>query len=60
MVGLLLVVLGGLQTGCTPMTPEQRLATEKAWAERDRERSEECMQFGGRYFAGTCLYGTAR
>ena len=37
------------------MTPEQRAATEKAWAERDHERAAECTQFGGRYYAGGCL-----
>ena len=57
--GLGLLLLVGVHAGCA-MSPEERAATEKAWAERDRQRAAECAQFGGRYFAGTCLYGSAQ
>ena len=58
-VARILLVLACLQAGCA-MSPEQREATQKAWAARDLERSEECAQSGGRYWAGGCLYGTAQ
>ena len=49
-----LVVLAALAVGCS-VTPEQRAATERAWAEREAERRAECERQGLRYFSGTCL-----
>ena len=51
----LLVAGAALLAGC--ISPEQRAATERAWAERDRERAEECAQRGGRYISSSCIQG---
>jgi hypothetical protein len=52
---LLVVAAAALLAGC--LSPEQRAATEQAWAERDRERAQECAQRGGRYISSSCLQG---
>ena len=52
---LLAVVLAAGLAGC--LSPAAREATERAWAERDRERAAECAQWGGRWFASACLMG---
>ena len=41
------------------ISPEQRAATERAWAQRDAERAAECGQRGGRYISSSCLQGGA-
>jgi hypothetical protein len=43
-----------LAAGCAP-TPEQRAASQQAWAEREQERRAECARQGLRYFDGACL-----
>ena len=50
-----LLASAALLAGC--ISPEQRAATERAWAERDRERAEECTQRGGRYISSSCIQG---
>jgi len=50
-----LVVLVASLSGCAPQSPEQRAATERAWAEREEERRSECARQGLRYFGGSCL-----
>ena len=47
-----------LLAACT-VSPEQREATERAWAQRDAERAAECAQRGGRYISSSCLQGGA-
>ena len=49
-----LVVLAAFHGGCST-TPEQRAATERAWADREEERRAECARQGLRYFGGSCL-----
>jgi hypothetical protein len=39
------------------ISPEERAATERAWAQRDAERAAECTQRGGRYISSSCLQG---
>jgi len=39
------------------ISPEERAATERAWAQRDAERAAECAQRGGRYISSSCLQG---
>ncbi len=39
------------------VSPEERAATERAWAQRDAERAAECAQRGGRYISSSCLQG---
>jgi hypothetical protein len=46
----------GAILGCA-VSPEQREATERAWAERDADRARECGQKGGRWLAGGCVRG---
>jgi hypothetical protein len=53
LIGLL---VGGAVAGCA-MTPEEREATTRAWAERDQERARECATRGGRWVSGACLFG---
>ena len=53
LVGML---VGGTLLGCA-MSPEERDATVRAWAERDAERRRECVQRGGRWVAGGCVFG---
>ena len=53
-VMVLAMTLVPLFAGCA-MTPEQRAATEKAWAERDRERAAECGSQGMSYIGGSCI-----
>ena len=48
------IIAAPLLAGCA-MTPEQRAATEKAWAERDREHAAECASKGMLYMSGTCV-----
>lgn len=55
----LAIILAPLLAGCT-MTPEQRAATEKAWAERDRERAAECAAQGLSYVGGSCVFREGR
>lgn len=52
--GITLALLLALAAGCTT-TPEQRAASQQAWAEREQERRAECARQGLRYFDGTCL-----
>jgi hypothetical protein len=40
--------------GCA-MSPADRAATERAWAERDAERAQECMRRGLGFAAGGCI-----
>lgn len=53
-VMVLAISLAPLLAGCA-MTPEQRAATERAWAERDRERAAECAFMGMLYMSGSCV-----
>ena len=53
----LVLAAAALLAGC--LSPAQREATERAWAERDRERAAECTQRGGRYISSSCLQGGA-
>jgi len=46
--------LAVIATGCS-VTPEQRAATERAWAERNEERRAECARQGLPYFNGACI-----
>ena len=41
-------------TGCAT-SPEQRAATERAWAEHDREWAADCARRGGRYISSSCV-----
>jgi hypothetical protein len=52
--GLLLVVIAA--QGCA-VSPAQREATERAWAERDAARASACQSRGGRFVAGGCAVG---
>ena len=52
-----LVVLAAAAFAAGCLSPAQREATERAWAERDRERAEECAQRGGRYISSSCIQG---
>ncbi|MET0851355.1 MAG: hypothetical protein ABW020_09525 [Candidatus Rokuibacteriota bacterium] len=52
---LLVLAAATLLAGC--LSPAERAATERAWAERDRERAEECAQRGGRYISSSCIQG---
>jgi hypothetical protein len=52
---LLVVAAAALLAAC--LSPEQRAETERVWAERDRERAQECAQRGGRYISSSCLQG---
>jgi outer membrane biogenesis lipoprotein LolB len=52
---LLVLAATTLLAGC--LSPAERAATERAWAERDRERAEECAQRGGRYISSSCIQG---
>ncbi len=51
------ILAGGAVLGCA-MSPAEREATTRAWAERDAERARECAQARGRWVAGACLYGS--
>jgi hypothetical protein len=53
--GIALSLLLALAAACTPPTPEQRAASQQAWAEREQERRAECARQGLRYFDGACL-----
>ena len=60
-VGMLrrVVALGAalpLLAACA-ISPEERAATERAWAQRDAERAAECSQRGGRYISSSCIQG---
>ena len=56
--GVLALATGlALLAGCA-IDPAHREATERAWAERDRERAAECAQRGGRYLSSSCLQGS--
>ena len=50
------ILAGGTVLGCA-ITPAEREATTRAWAERDAERARECERNRGRWVAGACLYG---
>jgi hypothetical protein len=52
--GVVLMVLVALAAGCA-VTPEERAATQQAWAERDRDRRVECARQGLGYLDGACL-----
>jgi hypothetical protein len=52
--GVVLMVLVALAAGCA-VTPEERAATQQAWAERDRDRRAECARQGLGYLDGACL-----
>jgi hypothetical protein len=41
-------------TGCA-ISVEQRAATERAWAEHDREWAADCARRGGRYISSSCV-----
>ena len=58
-VRVLVITVAPLVAGCA-MTPEQRAATEKAWAERDRERAAECASMGMLYMSGSCIMREGR
>jgi hypothetical protein len=47
-------VLALLAVACT-VTPEQRAASQQAWAARDQERRAECARLGLGYVGGGCL-----
>jgi hypothetical protein len=50
-------VLGALAllaAACT-VTPEERAASQRAWAARDQERRLECGRQGLPYLDGACL-----
>ena len=51
---MLLVGVTALGAGCT-LTPADREAAVRAWAERDLVHAAECARRGGRYFDSTCL-----
>jgi hypothetical protein len=51
---VVLGVLALLAVACT-VTPEQRAASERAWAARDQERRAECARQGLGYLGGGCL-----
>src|SRR5262249_22796204 len=53
LAGLLVSVV---TCGCS-VSPEQREATTRAWAERDAERASECRAKRGGWIAGSCVYG---
>jgi hypothetical protein len=50
---LVALLVATTAVGCN-VSPEQRAATERAWAERDAARARECH---GRFVAGGCVYG---
>ena len=52
---LLVLAAATLLAGC--LSPAERAETERVWAERDRERAQECAQRGGRYISSSCLQG---
>lgn len=47
-------VLALIATGCN-VTPEERAAAQRAWAERHEERRAECARQGQPYFDGACV-----
>ena len=53
-LGLAALVVSAALLGCA-MSPAEREATTRAWAERDAERARECTR--GRYVAGSCIGG---
>ena len=56
--GALALAAGLALLAACAIDPAQREATERAWAERDRERAAECAQRGGRYLSSSCLQGS--
>ena len=56
LVSVMAVLLAGVVAGCA-ISPAEQEATRRAWAERDGERLRECMQRGGRWVAGGCVWG---
>ena len=46
LIATLGMLLGAFLLGCT-VTPEERDATIRAWAERDQERAKECARNRG-------------
>ena len=55
-VAMLAGVLLAMATFGCAMSPEQRAATERAWAERDAEKARECAG-RGTFVAGACIRG---
>lgn len=53
--GIALALLVVLAAGCTPPTPEERAAAQRAWAERNEQRRAECARQGLPYFDGACI-----
>ena len=53
-LGLAALVVSAALPGCA-VSPAEREATTRAWAERDAERARECTR--GRYVAGSCIGG---
>jgi hypothetical protein len=51
---VLVAIAGGALPGCA-VSPADREATSRAWAERDAERASECTR--GRFVAGGCAVG---
>lgn len=50
------ILAAGTAFGCA-ITPAEREAAVRAWAERDAERARECAQARGRWVAGGCVFG---
>jgi len=49
-------MMAGTLLGCA-ISPAERDATVRAWAERDAERARECAQARGAWVAGGCIRG---
>ncbi len=52
-IALITVLVASALPACS-VSPAQQEAIQRAWAERDAERAQECLRRGLRIVAGNC------